>query len=202
MYRLSLLLILGLASIVYGQSSDISTQYQKIIETAESKYKYNKKNAYFLIVSTADQEMHVIKNEKIIKTYIISTAKAGEGNTMSSYKTPLGYLRVAEKIGDDAPIGTIFVKKYNTGKISKIYTDKTDVSKDPITTRIFHLDGLEENYNKLGNVDSYRRGIFLHGTHEEGLLGEKASNGCIRMTNKEVIELFDIIPNNTIIYIY
>lgn len=81
------------------------------------------------MVNTADQEMHVIKNQEILKTYIVST-----GNAMYSKKTSLGYLKVAKKVGDGAPIGTIFVKKQNTGKISKIYTDKTDTPKDPITT--------------------------------------------------------------------
>ena len=202
MYRLTLVIILGISSLFYGQSSDITVQYQEILDTAENKYTYNKNNDYFLMVSTADQKMYVIKNQQIIKTYIISTGKAGEGNIIYSKKTPLGYLKVAEKVGDKAPLGTIFVKKQNTGEISKIYTDKTDIQKDSITTRIFHLDGLEKNYNKDGNVDAYRRGIFIHGTHEEGLLGEKASNGCIRMSNEEVIELFNMIPSNTILYVY
>ncbi len=202
MYRFTLLIILGLSSVFYGQSGEFTTQYQEIIDIAEDKYKYDKNNDYFLIVSTADQKMHLIKNQKILKSYLVSTGKAGEGNAIYSKKTPLGYLKVAEKVGDGAPIGTIFVKKQNTGEISKIYTDKTDTPKDPITTRILHLDGLEKDYNKGGNVDAYRRGIFIHGTHEEGLLGEKSSNGCIRMTNKEVIKLFDMIPTNTIIYIY
>ena len=202
MYRFILVIILGIASMFHGQSSDFTTQYQEIIDIAENKYKYDKKNDYFLMVNTADQEMYIIKNQEILKSYIIATGKAGEGNAIYSKKTPLGYLKVAEKVGDGAPMGTIFVKKQNTGEISKIYTDKTDTPKDPITTRIFHLDGLEKDYNKGGNVDAYRRGIFIHGTHEEGLLGEKSSNGCIRMSNEEVIELFDIIPTNTIVYIY
>ena len=87
MYRFTLVVILGLSSVFYGQSGEFTTQYQEIIDIAEDKYKYDKNNDYFLIVSTADQKMHLIKNQKILKSYLVSTGKAGEGNAMYSKKS-------------------------------------------------------------------------------------------------------------------
>ena len=179
----------------------IVDKYSAILENAIQTYNYNKTNDYFLIINTTEQKMYFIKDNKLIGNYLISTGKAGEGNQWNSGKTPLGYHKITEKIGDNAPVGTIFVGKQNTGKISKIYTDATDIENDPVITRILSLDGLEDGYNKGGDVDSYKRSIYIHGTHEEGLLGIRASHGCIRMYNKEVISLFNTAPKNTIVYI-
>ena len=64
------------------------------------------------------------------------------------------------------------------------------------------LTGMKEGFNRGGNVDSFNRFIYIHGTHEEGLIGEKASHGCIRMLNHDVLELFRIIPTKTAVNIY
>ncbi len=182
-------------------SNSIVNKYNSILDEAKQKYGYDSYNDYILIANTEEQKMYLIQNDILIEEYIISTGKAGEGNIKNSNKTPLGFHKIIEKIGTDAPIGTIFIAKQNTGQISKIYTDNTDTDNDPVVTRILHLDGLEAGYNKGGNVDSYSRYIYIHGTHEEGLLGTKASHGCIRMSNSDVISLFRIIPNQTIVYI-
>ena len=199
MFRAMMLILLGFVNPLHGSSTYIRP-YQDILNRAEEKYGYNRKKDYFLVVNTTEQKMYLIYKKRLKEQYIISTAKAGEGSEMSSLKTPLGFLKIEDKIGEDAPSGTIFVAKQNTKKLSPIYTDKTDVEKDPVLTRIMHLSGLE-SHNKGGDNDSYKRGIFIHGTHEEGLLGEKASNGCIRMYNKDVIELYDTVPSGTIVYI-
>jgi len=201
MRRLILLVVLIVTIPLFGKPIDVIIQYKDVLDTAQEKYKYNKKNDYLLIVNTAKQEMYLIKNKKVIKTYVVSTGKAGEGNAIYSRKTPLGYLKIYSKAGDNAPIGTIFVSKINTKKVATIYTDDTDSEKDFVTTRVMHLDGLQASHNKGGKVDAYKRGIYIHGTHEEGRLGLKASNGCIRMYNKDVVELFNLVPTNTIVYI-
>ena len=66
-----------------------------------------------------------------------------------------------------------------------------------VTSRILWLEGTEEGFNKGGNVDSFYRYIYIHGTAEEGLIGEKASHGCIRMFNQDVIELFSLVEKGT-----
>lgn len=181
-------------------SDSIVSKYSDVLENASEKYGYAKDD-YFLIINTTEQKMYLMKDSKTLFEYIISSGKAGEGQIEGSGQTPLGYHKIVEKIGDGAEIGTIFVGKKNTGKISPIYTDKTDIKNDPVVTRILSLDGLEKGYNKGGNVDSYRRAIYIHGTHEEGLLGTKTSHGCIRMYNEEVISLFDTVSNGVIVYI-
>ncbi len=204
MHRLLLLIVLILATPLFGEKINVMAEYKEAIAKAKKVYKYNEKKDYIIIINTSRQEMYLIKNKKVVKTYIVSTGKAGEGNAIRSKKTPLGYFKIHSKIGDKAPIGTIFVSKINTKKKATIYTNDTDTQKDYITTRVLDLDGLQENYNRggtNGNVDTYKRGIYIHGTHEEGLLGVKASNGCIRMYNKDVVELFNLIEENTIVYI-
>ena len=80
-----------------------------------------------------------------------------------------------------------------------IIHDQTDTADDYITSRIMWLTGLEEGFNRGGKVDSFKRYIYIHGTHEEGLIGQKASHGCIRMFNHDVIELFELIPLETLV---
>ncbi|MCF8235290.1 MAG: L,D-transpeptidase [Bacteroidales bacterium] len=150
-----------------------------------------------LLISPATQTLSVYKGDSLVKTYVISTAKNGLGCEAGSGKTPTGLHRVKEKFGEGKPIGAIFKARAFTGEIAQIYTDDTDIEGDPVTTRILWLEGLEEGKNKGPGVDSYYRYIYIHGTPEEGLLGRPASKGCIRMSNKDVIELFGIIPVGT-----
>ena len=82
-------------------------------------------------------------------------------------------------------------------QVAEIIHERNNNENDYVTSRILWLDGLEEGHNKGGNVDSFKRYIYIHGTHEEGLIGEKASHGCIRMFNNDVIELFSYIPEET-----
>ncbi len=174
--------------------------YSSELERASLEFDYNSDD-YIIIINTTEQMMYVVKDNTQIAEYTVSTGKTGEGNRAGSGQTPLGFHKIVEKIGDGATLGTIFVGKKNTGKLTMIYTDETDVDNDPVVTRILSLDGLERGYNKGGNVDSFNRFIYIHGTHEEGLLGTKTSHGCIRMKNTEVIELFNIVPNHTMVYI-
>lgn len=160
-----------------------------------------KKNDTIILVNIALQQMLVVSSNTILKTYTVSTAKAGIGAEKNSNKTPLGVHRIKNKIGDKAPLGTIFFARQASGQIAEIYTDTTDTPKDYVTTRILWLDGLEPGKNKGGNVDSYERYIYIHGTHEEGLLGKPMSMGCIRMKNKDVIELFNLVKEGTLVYI-
>ena len=105
-------------------------------------------------------------------------------------------------IGRDAIKNTIFTSRINTKRQADIIHDLTNSDNDYVTTRIMWLDGLEEGKNKGKGVDSYKRYIYIHGTHEEGLIGQKASHGCIRMLNHDVLELFEIIPAKTPVNIY
>jgi lipoprotein-anchoring transpeptidase ErfK/SrfK len=155
-----------------------------------------------IIISASEQKLYLIEHNAVSQAYSISTAEAGLGSRSGSNKTPLGVHRIAEKFGDKAAPGTIFKARRNTGRIAKILTQPGARSKaDNVTTRILWLSGLEDGINKGGKVDSHKRYIYIHGTDEEGRLGKPASHGCIRMTNKGVIEVFNKVPVGTLVNI-
>ena len=108
---------------------------------------------------------------------------------------------IKEKIGTDVPINTLFISRINTKRTVSIENSRNKTKDDHITSRILWLDGLEEGKNKGKGVDSYSRYIYIHGTHEEGLIGEKASHGCIRMLNNDVIDLYNYVNIGTKVYI-
>jgi len=175
-------------------------KYRQVLENLEHKFSYKPVEKY-IIVDTNKQKLYLIKEFEIIQEYSISTSKYGLGSRYGSYKTPTGYHRIVEKIGNGVPIGGIFKSKQFTGEMATIYTSKRDVTTDFITTRIMVIDGLEPGVNTGKGIDSRLRGIFIHGTQEEGLIGKPASNGCIRMKNFDVVDLFEKIDNGTYITI-
>jgi len=182
-------------------------EYEEIwadIKESVEKLKANfnlQQNEFAIIIDPSKQKLYLIKGEEILKSYSVSTGKAGIGSEYGSRKTPIGTHRIKEKFGDGAKPGTIFKARGNTGQVADIHTDKIDIKEDYVTTRIMWLNGQENKINKGGNVDSHNRYIYIHGTPEEGLIGEPASHGCIRMKNNDVIELFDFVPLGTLIEI-
>ena len=148
-------------------------------------------------VDISEQRLYLIENSLIKASYPISTSKYGEGSIENSFKTPLGKHSIKEMIGDEAEINTIFISRINTKRSATIIDQFEDTDNDYVTSRIMWLDGEEDGLNKGGNVDSFRRYIYIHGTHEEGLIGTKASHGCIRMFNYDVIELFNLVNIGT-----
>ena len=154
-----------------------------------------------IIIDISEQRLYLIKNSSIIESFPISTSKFGEGSIENSFKTPLGNHKIKDMIGDNADINTIFVSRINTKRKASIISEDIDSDDDHVTSRILWLDGQEEGLNKGKGVDSYNRYIYIHGTHEEGLIGQKASHGCIRMFNNDVIYLYDIVKEGTNVYI-
>ena len=150
-----------------------------------SSYKPTRTQVY---VSVKDQEMAVYHDGVKERTFPVSTSKFGLGNEKGSYKTPLGTMYVAEKIGDGAPLGAVFKSRRRTGEILK----PNSPGRDPIVSRILWLKGTE---NK--NKNSYSRYIYIHGTVEEKNIGKPVSYGCIRMTSVHVAQLFHRVPKGT-----
>lgn len=159
--------------------------------------KYQQSFDSYIFVSIKRQKLFYIKNGNVEKVFLISTAKKGIGQEIHSQQTPEGLHVIKHMIGQNLPKNAIFKERVFNGEIAEIYTDKTDINEDFVTSRIMWLEGQEEGINKGGNVDSYKRYIYIHGTPEEGLIGKPASHGCVRMKNKEVIELFDLVQVNT-----
>ena len=116
-----------------------------------------------------------------------------------SEKTPCGLHTVRAKIGAGAPEGAVFAGRRPTGEICTPELYRGDPERDWILTRILWLSGLEPGRNRLGNVDSMQRYIYIHGTPEDFALGTPASHGCVRMSNADVIELFDEVEVGTLV---
>jgi len=156
---------------------------------------------YKIDIDISQQRLYLKQNDDLIKSYPISSSKYGEGSTENSNMTPLGLHVIKEKIGTDVPINTLFISRINTKRTVNIENSRNKTKDDHITSRILWLDGLEEGKNKGKGVYSYSRYIYIHGTHEEGLIGEKASHGCIRMLNNDVIDLYNYVNIGTEVYI-
>jgi hypothetical protein len=154
-----------------------------------------------LFISIEHQKMYHIKNNNIISEYVISSSIYGVGNKSGSNKTPLGLHKIKQKYGEATPINGRMVGRIFYGNIATIYTDETKSRTDDVTSRILWLEGIEDGKNKGKGIDSYKRHIYIHGTSEEGRLGNPASHGCIRMKNKEVIDLYKTIEVGTLVLI-
>ncbi len=144
-----------------------------------------------IVVDIARQQLTFYRAGFAARSWPVSTATKGAGNREGSEQTPLGWHVVASRIGAGAPLGAIFEGRRDTGRVAEIEPRPVRTGKDQVTTRILWLAGLEPGVNAGPGVDSRRRYIYIHGTHEEGLIGQPASHGCVRMRNADVIELFD-----------
>ena len=188
-FNIILILLLNLAS--FSQNN--------IVKKAENYISEDFKELLF--VSIEDQKLYHIKNKKIINTFIISSSEYGTGNKNGSNKTPLGLHKIKEKHGENISINGRMLARVFYGQIATIYQDTTKSKTDDITSRLLWLEGLEEGKNKGDGIDSYNRHIYIHGTSEEGRLGSPASHGCIRMKNKDVIDLYKIVKVDTLVLI-
>ena len=145
-----------------------------------------------IIISVKDQKLMVVVEGKRVAIYPVSTSKFGLGDRWGSMATPLGWLQVAEKIGDHAPTGAVFHKRRFTGEILK----PNAPGRDPIVTRIIWLRGLEPT-----NANAFNRCIYIHGTAEEKTIGKPVSYGCVRMSSKDVTEVYGQLPIGSVIHI-
>ncbi|WP_255561964.1 L,D-transpeptidase family protein [Zooshikella harenae] len=133
--------------------------------------------------------------------YPISTAEKGIGQQQGSGQTPLGKHYVRAKIGGEYPINAVFVGRRFTGEIYSPQLAKQYPNRDWILSRILWLCGCEKGVNRLGNVDTMRRYIYIHGTPDTEPMGVPYSHGCIRMRNQDLVELFNATPAGTLVLI-
>ena len=169
------------------------------LESIDSSYKSLENLIY---VDINSQTLSYIVKGTVSKKYNISSSYYGTGSEANSLKTPLGKHEIYKKIGNELPINAILKGRVWNGAIADIIEGPIDTDYDHVTSRILWLDGLEEGKNKGNGVDSRNRYIYIHGTAEEGLIGKPASDGCIRMYNNEVIELFELVSEKTQVWIY
>jgi len=145
-----------------------------------------------VVISVRDQKLMVVDNARKLASYPISTSKFGLGDRRSSMSTPLGFLRVVQKIGDNAPAGAVFHNRRFTGEV----INPNAPGRDTIVSRILWLSGMETE-----NENAFSRCIYIHGTPEERLIGRPASYGCIRMKSRDVVALYDKIPVGAVVQI-
>ena len=152
-------------------------------------------------ISISAQLLTLLDGEKTLKQYLISTAKNGAGEKMDSECTPRGKHIIAEKIGADCEINSVFVGRVPTGEIYESGLRELHPERDWILTRILWLSGEEAGKNKGvkdgKSLDSHERYIYIHGTPDDVLMGQPGSRGCIRMRNAEIVELFELIDVGT-----
>ena len=143
-------------------------------------------------VSVPMQKMALYRHGELVKTYPVSTSKFGLGDEKGSYRTPLGKMEVAEKVGSGKPAGAVFKSRQWTGEVVK----PNSPGRDPIVSRILWLKGLEPK-----NANAFARCIYIHGTAAERDIGKPASYGCVRMKSKDVIDLHDRVGEGSKVFV-
>lgn len=154
-----------------------------------------------LIQITAQTLILFDENGEPVQRYPVSTGANGTGEENGSFCTPRGKHVIRAKIGAGQAVNTVFVKRRPTGEL---YTPELGVrhpGRDWILTRILWLSGCESGYNRGGSCDTMRRYIYIHGTPDETELGKPGSRGCIRMRNRDLLDLFDRVAGGTVVEI-
>jgi lipoprotein-anchoring transpeptidase ErfK/SrfK len=139
---------------------------------------------HHIVISARDQKLALIEKGKVVALYPVSTSKYGLGDGRGTWRTPLGEMEIAQKIGDGALPGTVFKDRRKTGEVVAVNAP----GRDPIVTRIMWLRGREPQ-----NANAFARDIYIHGTPEERNIGKPVSYGCIRMRSVDVIQLYDFV---------
>jgi lipoprotein-anchoring transpeptidase ErfK/SrfK len=154
-----------------------------------------------ITVSFSEQRLRLTDGGEILLDVPVSTAGNGPGECMGSECTPRGRHVVRAKIGHGAPSGSVFVGRRSTGELFHPRLRAQYPDRDWILTRILWLSGLEPGRNRLGDVDTMRRFIYIHGCPDDVVLGTPGSHGCIRMRNGDVLELFARVPVGTPVFL-
>lgn len=148
-----------------------------------------------ILVSVARQSMTLLGDiGEVLREYAVSTAKAGVGEVSGSFQTPRGRHVIRAKIGAGQPENTVFVRRRPTGERWTPALAEQFPGRDWILTRILWLSGREPGRNRLGQVDTMRRYVYIHGSPDSAEMGVPGSHGCIRMRNADIVELFDLVP--------
>lgn len=149
-------------------------------------------------IDIASQRLRLLDDEeKLLKSYAVSTAKKGAGEKNGSFCTPRGRHIIRAKIGAGQPLNTVFVRRRPTGEIWTPELHARYPGRDWMLTRILWLSGCEPGRNRLGDVDTMRRYIYLHGSPDSAEMGKPGSIGCVRMRNADIVELYELVPPYT-----
>jgi len=145
-----------------------------------------------LLVRIGASTLQFYSHGDLVKSYVISTSRRPPSNLKNSLGTPRGLHEIAERIGAGQPPGTVFDSRVPTGRHFSELPDETADS-NLITSRILWLRGLEPGVNRDGEVDTYSRYVYLHGTNREEEIGKPLSAGCVLMRNLDIVELYESV---------
>ena len=154
-------------------------------------------NPYLIKISIDEQRLQLFRNDDIIMDVAVSTANNGPGELINSECTPRGRHRVRARIGEACPVNSVFVGRRPTGEFYTPEMRADNPGRDWIITRILWLCGEEPGKNRMREVDTMRRYIYIHGAPDDDPMGIPSSHGCIKMHNKDVIDLFNTVPVGT-----
>ncbi|HEB92386.1 MAG TPA: L,D-transpeptidase [Gammaproteobacteria bacterium] len=149
----------------------------------------------------AEQRLQLREGRHVLMDVVVSTALNGPGEQRGSECTPRGWHQIRARIGADAAFGTVFVGRRPSGEIYTPALRAQYPRRDWILTRILWLSGLERGRNRLGTVDTQRRYVYIHGCPDDDVLGLPGSHGCVKMRNREVVALFDLVEVGTRVWI-
>jgi lipoprotein-anchoring transpeptidase ErfK/SrfK len=143
-------------------------------------------------ISLAEQTLKLLDDAgRVLHRYSVSTSRNGPGEKKDSFCTPRGRHIIRAKIGAGAAENTVFVGRRPSGEIYTPALGERHPGRDWMLTRILWLSGCEPGFNRLREVDTMRRYIYIHGSPDNAPMGRPGSIGCIRMRNRDIIELFD-----------
>lgn len=151
-----------------------------------------------ILISVRRQTLTLFDDSgEALRSYPVSTAEKGAGELSGSHCTPRGRHLVRAKIGAGLPENAVLVARRSTGEIYSPDLAARHPERDWILTRVLWLSGCEPGFNRLGDVDTMRRYIYIHGCPDSEPVGVARSHGCIRMRNGDVVDLFDRVPAYT-----
>jgi lipoprotein-anchoring transpeptidase ErfK/SrfK len=155
-----------------------------------------------LAVKIGTATLQFYRGGALVRSYGISTSKRPPSNVKNSLGTPRGLHEIAERVGAGQPTGMVFKSRVPTGRhYSEVLTSPDGLADNLITSRILWLRGLEPGVNQGGDVDTYERYVYIHGTNHESRMGEPLSSGCVLMRNLDIIELFEEVRTRDLVWI-
>ncbi len=155
-----------------------------------------------LVVRISTATLQFYRGGALVRSYGVSTSKRPPSNVKNSLGTPRGLHEIAERIGAGQPAGMVFKSRVPTGRhYSELLTSEDGINDNLITSRILWLRGLEPGFNRGGEVDTYDRYVYLHGTNHNSRIGQPLSSGCVLLRDLDVIELYEQVRVGDLVWI-
>ena len=155
-----------------------------------------------LVVRIGAATLQFYRRGEVVRSYGVSTSKRPPSNVKNSLGTPRGLHEIAERIGAGQPAGMVFKSRVPTGRhYSELLTSEDGINDNLITSRILWLRGLEPGFNRGGEVDTYDRYVYIHGTNHNSRIGQPLSSGCVLLRDLDVIELYDEVRVGDLVWI-